>query len=97
MIEVYNKYNKLEITFEHLEDPRAAFKKCKELKIKVKKLVRKYRDKISVYYCSKCKKRTYIDSASFIESCEHCQDVTSLYFVGFKKAEKFTEDIIYAD
>lgn len=97
MIEVYNKYDKLEITFDHLNDPAVAFAKCKEFKIKAEKLIHKRPANISVYYCTHCKKRTYINDPAVIENCDHCKNTNFLYFVGFKKSEKLVEDIIYAN
>ena len=98
MIEVYNKYNKLEVTFDHIISSKDAWQKCKQLKIKATRLIQKTYKKLFTYYCASCKKRSYFEEVNSENCCCHCQSDKKLFFVGFTHTNQLIEeDITHAD
>jgi len=97
MIEIYNKYGKLEISFNKIDDVQEAIRKCNELKYKGHKIIRKYFPKLLTYYCTTCKTRTYFSDHDSDGCCKTCNDSENLYFVGFKQTDKPIEEVFYAN
>ena len=98
MIEIYNKYNKLEVTFDNINSHVDALQKCRQLKIKVKRIIRKNYKKLFTYYCATCKKRSYFNEVSFESCCKYCNQDKKLFFVGFSQTKQIIEeDISYAN
>ena len=97
MIEVYNKYDKLEISFNKTNDLLTAIKRCQEYKIQFSKMIRKTFQRLFTYYCTTCKKRSYFENLESDDCCKSCKDSLNLYFVGFKQTDKLIEEVFYAD
>ena len=91
MIEVYTKKNKKFMTF-NTSDVTAVKNKLRQLNIikTIKYLLLHSYTKLCTYYCANCKKRTYVEEASYDPStfcCTHCNTDNKLFFVGFKQSQ----------